>query len=128
MNEDKMKFGKLGKFAIPCIDPQAPVFEILESLNKHGVTLGYIDQVFELVKQEAEKNTVVFSPTALWSLGKQDNSNEDYPPEFKKETKLGNIAREICDILARERIPASDVQQLCHILWKMVYRMSVVGR
>lgn len=47
MNEDKMKFSKLGKYSIHCIDPQAPVFEILESLTKHGITLAVMDQVFD---------------------------------------------------------------------------------
>lgn len=55
-----------------------------------------------MIKQETERNTVVFIPTALWNLRNKDKSYNDYPPELKKERKLEKIAHEISDILERE--------------------------
>ncbi len=55
-----------------------------------------------MIKQETERNTVVFIPTALWNLRNKDKSYNDYPPELKKERKLEKITHEISDILERE--------------------------
>lgn len=81
-----------------------------------------------MIKQETERNAVVFIPTALWNLRNKDKSYNDYPPELKKERKLEKIAHEISDIFREGKFSASDVQQLCHIFWKIVYHMSVVGK
>lgn len=138
MNEEKIKFSKLGKFSIPCADIEAPVPEILDALNKHGITLLFIDKVFERVKEEAERSTVVFSPTAFWRYGDEylkkrqecDSAllGDEETPEQKKARKLERIASEICEILAREKILAYDVPVLYDVLRKKIHRLSVVSQ
>jgi hypothetical protein len=40
------------------IDPSAPVDEIVTALAKHEITIAYLDDVFELVKEGIYLNTV----------------------------------------------------------------------
>lgn len=143
MNEDKVKFSKLG---LLCIDPYAPVPEILEVLNKHGITLKYIDKVFENVKEAAEIRTVVYSPSALAKHAQKfiSKRNEILAPfvkeyqdadkpkaisaERKSEIKINKVASEMCEILANENIPVGDVARICEILTQKAKLLSVTGK
>lgn len=136
MDEHKMKFTKIGSAALPSVDTHAPVPEILDALNKHGITLMFVDEVFKKAKEEAEHSTVVFSPTAFWRCS-TDYVNErkannapwmEASPEEKKTRKLEKIADKICEILAQEKVLASDVPMLCSCLVNKIYRLSVTGK
>jgi hypothetical protein len=122
------KHKKLLDYKFPSIDCQAPVMEILDILNKYGITLRFIDKVFELVKEDAEKNTVVYTPNALLKLAEEQKELkflEEERFEAKRLKKLNVLAVEICKMLAEEKVPVSQIQALFHIVWTKAHLYSL---
>lgn len=102
--------------------------EILDILNKYGITLRFIDKVFELVKEDAEKNTVVYTPNALLKLAEEQKELkflEEERFEAKRLKKLNVLAVEICKMLAEEKVPVSQIQALFHIVWTKAHLYSL---
>lgn len=103
------------------VDPQKPVQEIIQVLCKHGITLKYVPQVFELTKAEIERTTPVYSPSAL----AREREAAQSALETHREQELKPLVNIIIEELAKNKVTVMEAERLFSNILILINAISV---